>query len=76
MAKAAGQAQSEYTLTVGDLSRQSGVGVASLCKYARWKMLDFILASSGQRLYRADQAKVAHAIREQRLANRGKRQPA
>jgi len=63
----------EYTDTSSELARQARVTQPTIRKYADKRLLDYVTASNGTRLFRAGQAKRVREIYAQGIARRGRR---
>ena len=61
-----------YTDTSGKLARDAGTTVPTVNLYAKLKLLDFIVASNGVKLFRTGQAPVVRKIKQQRLKERAR----
>ena len=61
-----------FTDTTGSLARESGVTVPTVRLYADLKLLDYVTASNGTRLFREGQASKVRAIYAERMARRGR----
>lgn len=61
-----------FTDTTGSLARQAGVTVPTVRLYADLKMLDYVTASNGTRLFREGQADRVRQIYGERMARRGR----
>jgi DNA-binding transcriptional MerR regulator len=59
-----------YTDTSGKLARDSETTVPTVLLYARLRLLDFIVASNGVKLFRDGQAERVREIKRQRLEGR------
>jgi hypothetical protein len=61
-----------YTDTSGKLARDAETTVPTVNLYAKLKLLDFIVASNGVKLFRTGQAPVVRKIKQQRLKKRAR----
>jgi hypothetical protein len=59
-----------YTDTSGKLARDSETTVPTVNLYAKLKLLDFIIASNGVKLFRTGQAPLVRKIKQQRMEER------
>jgi hypothetical protein len=64
---------SEYRDTSGKLARDSGTTIPTVNLYAKLKLLDYIVASNGTKLFRGGQAPKVREILAARMAARGRR---
>lgn len=62
----------DFTDTSGELARRSKVTQVTVRKYADLRLLEFIVASNGTRLFKAGQEKLVRSIMAERLAKRRK----
>ena len=62
-----------YIDTSGKLARDSDSTVATINLYAKLRLLDFIIASNGVKLFRSGQSERVRKIKQQRLKARGRR---
>jgi hypothetical protein len=60
----------DYIDTSGKLARDAETTVPTVNLYARLKLLDYITASNGVKLFRKGQAAKVREILSQRMANR------